>query len=77
MPIDEDLRIQLPDSRSRSAPGKAQRTYRKNWNASSINIQTARGEKMHVSAPGKSVLQVLTMITYFSCNGVLPLIFKA
>ena len=49
-----DLSIQIPttSSRSRSAPEKAQKTARKNWNASSVNIQTARGDKMHLHAPG-------------------------
>lgn len=52
---DEDLSIQIPTSaRSRSAPDKAQKSVRKNWNASSINIQTARGDKMHLQAPGES-----------------------
>ena len=52
--MDEDLSIMIPTSaRSRSAPDHAQKSVRKNWNASSINIQTARGEKMHLQAPGE------------------------
>ena len=52
--MDEDLSVMIPTSaRSRSAPDHTQKSVRKNWNASSINIQTARGEKMYLQAPGE------------------------
>lgn len=46
------VNIPQPDNRSRSAPERAEKTQRKNWNASSVNIKTARGDKMHLHAPG-------------------------
>lgn len=67
----EDLSIQIPslNSRSRSAPEKAQKTVRKNWNASSVNIQTARGDKMHLHAPGIDFLAFI----YICCPHLLEL----
>ncbi|XP_067928203.1 katanin-interacting protein-like [Watersipora subatra] len=48
---DSGLPTSFAGSRSRSAPDKSQKTPRKNWNTSSVNIQTARGDKMHLHAP--------------------------